>query len=123
MSEEKVEVPHSALNDEYKAWVLEKRRAWLINNRPKTRDVWEVMDKIDREKVQKCLDDWGRYIGPKAENWWEERGYGCLWPEDNTASMLTYKLENREKIFKELGVDLDYTGPVFYKKNDIEQMT
>ncbi len=32
-------------------------------------------------------------IGPVAEAWWKERGYGCVWPEDDSEPMKVYELE------------------------------
>lgn len=111
----KEEVPYEVLSSEYKDWVKKTRSEWLRGNRPKTTDVWEVMHDVERQKIYKCMSDWERYITPKAENWWERRGYGCIWPEDNSQGMITYKLENKEEVFEQLGLDIDSPSPVFYK--------
>lgn len=81
------------LNEEFITYVEQLRREWLAKNRPHTINVWEVMHPFEREQVEQCRADWGKYITPLAEAWWRERGYGVMWPNDNSQPMKVYKLE------------------------------
>jgi hypothetical protein len=82
-----------ALNVEYEAYIRGLRVDWLAQNRPQSKDVLEVMRPEERAKVDKCIDRWGRYITPLAEAWWEERGFGVVWPDDDSQPMKVYRLE------------------------------
>ncbi len=82
-----------ALNKQYRAYILKLREAWLSQHRPHSRDVYEVMRPEEREKVHQLITQWGRYVTPLAEAWWKERGYGVVWPADDSKPMQVYKLE------------------------------
>ena len=88
-----VQVEVNDLNVEYEAYVRRLRVAWLRENRFDSKDVYEVMHPTEREKVHECIAQWKRYITPFAEAWWEERGYGVVWPEDDSNPMQVYKLK------------------------------
>lgn len=83
-----------ALNDEYREYVEKLKRSWLPNNQVKSSRVFEVMYPHEQTEVQEKLSAWERYIAPLAEKWWKQRGYGVVWPEDNSKSMQVYELKN-----------------------------
>jgi hypothetical protein len=78
---------------QHRSYIEDLQRKWLVGKRSRSRDVYEVMSPADREEVHQTIRAWGRYIEPIAEAWWRERGYGVIWPEDNTKPMQVYKLE------------------------------
>lgn len=82
-----------ALFAEHKAYIDDLKRKWLAQNRMDSKDVYEVMRPQEREEVHRRIAQWGRYITPIAEAWWEERGYGVVWPEDNSETMRVFRLE------------------------------
>jgi hypothetical protein len=82
-----------ALNAEYEVYVRKLRTAWLSQNRVNSNDVYEVMRPEQRAEVHQRIAQWGRYITPLAEAWWKERGYGVIWPEDDSKPMQVYRLE------------------------------
>lgn len=82
-----------SLNIEYEDYILELKREWFSRNkRPESKDVYEVMSKDDRQKVHQYIVDWGSYVTPFAEAWWKERGFGVVWPDDDSKPMKVYKL-------------------------------
>lgn len=83
----------AALFEEHIQYIEKLKARWLSRNRVRSRDVYEVMRPEDREKVHQKIRDWGIYIAPIAEAWWKERGYGVLWPDDNSKPMRVYKLK------------------------------
>jgi hypothetical protein len=87
------EIDRKALSEEFESYVLEKRRVWLNENKYQTTEVYEVLNRTERAKVHKCFDQLNDYIAITAEAWWEKRGYGCIWPDDNSEPMGVYKLE------------------------------
>lgn len=83
-----------ALNREYETYIRGLRTSWLAEHRPQSSDVLEVMRPHDREQVDRCISDWGRYVTPLGEAWWRERGFKIVsWPTDNSQPMLVQKLE------------------------------
>jgi hypothetical protein len=82
-----------ALNKEYEVYINDLRYRWLKKNRVYSKNVLEVMDSFERELVEKCIARWEEYITPLAEVWWKKRGYGVIWPDDNSKPMKVYKLE------------------------------
>ena len=81
-----------ALNAEYEVYVRKLRTEWLSQNRVDSNDVYEVMRPEQRAEVHQRIAQWGRYITPLAEAWWKERGYGVIWPEDDSKPMQVYRL-------------------------------
>lgn len=82
-----------ALWREFKIHVEGLKREWLRQNRVESRDVFEVMRPEERERVHGRIRQWERYITPLAEAWWKERGYGVIWPDDNSKPMQIQRLE------------------------------
>ena len=83
-----------ALYLEFKAYIKALQIDWLRENRPESRDVYEVMSNHDRREVHNCIRRWEEYVTPIAEAWWRERGYGVVWPDDNSQAMQVYRLED-----------------------------
>ncbi len=88
-----IQIEVNALNVEYEAYVRRLRMAWLRENRVDSKDVYEVMHPTEREKVHECIAQWRRYITSLAEAWWKDRGYGVVWPRDDSKPMRVYKLK------------------------------
>ncbi len=82
-----------ALNKEYEGYIRKLRTAWLSQNRINSNDVYEVMRPHQRAEVHQRIAQWGRYITPLAGAWWKERGYGVIWPDDDSQPMQVYKLD------------------------------
>ena len=82
-----------ALDAEYKSYIKELRSTWLARNRVRSKNVYEVMSEEEREKVHQCIGSWKRYITPLSEAWWQERGFGVMWPDDDSEPMKVHKLE------------------------------
>lgn len=85
--------PPNALREEYCRYIEGLQRPWLAENRSRSKDVYPVMSERDRAEVHSIMARWATYITPLAENWWKERGYGIIWPDDNTKPEQYYKLE------------------------------
>jgi len=83
------------MNAEYRKYIEGIKREWIARNRVRSNRVYETMRKEEREEVHRRIQQWGRYIEPIAEAWWAERGYGCIWPDDNSEPMGLYRLESR----------------------------
>ena len=83
-----------ALNAEYKAYVDRLRAKWTRQNRVDSNDVFEVMHPSEREEVYRVITRWAAYITPLAEAWWRRRGYGVIWPDDNSKPMKLCRLES-----------------------------
>jgi hypothetical protein len=81
------------LNTEYREYIMNIKRKWTAENRMRSNRVYETMYKEEREEVHRRIAQWGRYITPIAEKWWAERGYGCIWPDDDNLPMQVYLLE------------------------------
>jgi len=82
------------LDQEYTLYIKGIQEDWLKKNRPRIKDVWEVMSKPEHEKVRQCMAQCAAYITPIAEEWWKKRGFGCIWPKDDSAPMQVYELED-----------------------------
>lgn len=82
-----------ALFDEHEAFIRKVRIKWVAENRPRSRDVYEVMSSASKQEVHNIIDRWARYVTPLAEAWWKERGYGVVWPDNDSEPMQIYKLE------------------------------
>jgi hypothetical protein len=80
------------LNVEYKKYIEGLWARWIPENRVRSRDVFEVMRPEEQAKVRRVADLWADYVTPFAEAWWKERGYGVIWPKDNSKPMQVYKL-------------------------------
>lgn len=72
-----------ALDREYRNYIGELRRAWLRenNNPPRGGHVYEI-DLEEQRRVAGVIRRWSEYITPVAEKWWQERGFGVVWPDD-----------------------------------------
>jgi hypothetical protein len=81
-----------ALEAQFEKYVTSLRREWTAINRSKSRDVYEVMGKRDREGVDQLIKQWRRYIAPLAEAWWVERGYKVIWPANDSGPVRYQKL-------------------------------
>ena len=82
-----------ALNAEYEAYIRPLRAEWIAQNRPVSRDVYEVRRPEEQAEVHRCIDRCQQYITPLAEAWWRERGFGVIWPDDDSKPMQVYRLE------------------------------
>ena len=82
-----------ALNAEYETYIRQLRNDWLTQNRVNSKDVYEVMRPEEREKVHQRINQWKRYVTPLAEAWWKKRGYGVIWPDDDSEPMKVHILE------------------------------
>jgi hypothetical protein len=83
----------AALLEEHIQYIEQLKAQWLSQNRVRSRDVYEVMRPEDRQEVHRKIKEWETYITPIAEAWWRERGYGVIWPDDNSKPMQVYKLK------------------------------
>jgi hypothetical protein len=83
-----------ALNKEYKVYIDGIKAAWLSHHRVRSNNVYETMFPHERERVEGIIRAWGVYVTPFAEAWWKERGYGVVWPADNSKPTQVYKLED-----------------------------
>lgn len=83
---------HAALDKEYRAYIEKLQIAWLAHNRMSSRDVLEVMRPEERAEVDRRIAVWIAYVTPLGEAWWAERGWGVIWPTDNSEPMKVYKL-------------------------------
>lgn len=92
MTKEKAEV--EALGKEYEAYIAGLKRAWLAENRYHSRDVFEVLAPAEQKEVHRRIRQWGVYVTPFAEKWWEQRGYGVRWPLQTSEPMKIFKLES-----------------------------
>ncbi len=81
------------LDIEYQIYIKPIRANWLRHNQVRSEDVYEVMRPEERAKVDEKMPALNRYITPLAEAWWKERGWGIIWPDDNSKTMQVYKLE------------------------------
>jgi hypothetical protein len=81
-----------ALDKEYREYVERLRIPWLFENRVRSKNVYEVMDEEERKEVHERMAAWSRYITPLAEAWWKKRGYGIIWPDDDSKPVQLYKL-------------------------------
>jgi hypothetical protein len=90
-----------AYNLEYTEYIGQLKSEWLSKNRRRSNgfggsDLYETMSEQEREKVHNTMDQWPKYITPFAEAWWKERGYGVIWPENNSETMKLYLLDSVE---------------------------
>lgn len=51
------------------------------------------MSPAEQAKVEEKKSELSRYITPLSEAWWKERGWGVLWPDDDSKPMQVFKLE------------------------------
>lgn len=77
----------------FRAYVDNLKNTWVVQHRIDSRDVYELMAPLERERVDVMIAQWSRYITPLAEAWWQERGYRVVWPDDNSQPMEVFKLE------------------------------
>ncbi len=81
------------LNAEYESYISKLRVDWLAQNRVNSKDVYEVMSPVEQNKVHQYIDQWSKYVTPLAEAWWKQRGYGVIWPDNNSETMKVHRLE------------------------------
>ena len=81
-----------ALNVEYQGYIHKIRVQWLARNRINSRDVYEVMRSAEQATVHQRIAQWSIHITPLAEAWWKERGYGVIWPDDDSKPMMVRRL-------------------------------
>lgn len=72
------------LDQEYTLYIKGIQEDWLKKNRPRIKDVYEVMSPREHEEVERCMAQCAAYITPIAEAWWEKRGFRCIWPKENS---------------------------------------
>lgn len=82
-----------ALEREFTKYINKLKSEWCSRNRVESRDVFEVMRPNEQAKVYNHIAQWEKYITPIAEAWWKERGFGIIWPEDNSKPAEYYVLE------------------------------
>jgi hypothetical protein len=83
----------AALKHEYEAYIKPIRSAWLAENRDRSNEVYEVMRPEDRERVHGIMARWEQHATVLTEAWWKERGYGVVWPDDNSKPMKVFRLD------------------------------
>ncbi|MCF7831753.1 MAG: hypothetical protein K9M36_02625 [Candidatus Pacebacteria bacterium] len=81
------------LSKEYKEYAEEEKRNWMRKNGLPMNVLYPLMDRQQREKADELRKKWSEHITLLTEEWWGERGYGCIWPENDQEPMQTYKLE------------------------------
>ncbi len=83
-----------ALNEEYKKYIDRISFEWRQRpeNRSYSKDVYEVMSESDRAVVHAIVKRWPAYVAPFAEAWWRERGFECIWPDNDSEPMKVRKL-------------------------------
>lgn len=84
----------SELHSEYVAFIEGVQRRWVKSNRVRSNRVYEAMYPHEQQEVHDRIRQWGMYVTPIAERWWKERGYGCIWPEDDNDPMKLYRLDS-----------------------------
>lgn len=82
-----------ALNHEYQAHVDRLRASWLTQNRMNSGSVFEILRPGEDAEVYRRIAALGAYIAPRAEAWWNERGFVVIWPDDESKPMRVYKME------------------------------
>lgn len=93
MTEENQKMEFQALDAEYQEYIRRLKIEWMIKNPFNSRDVMEIWDDRERERATQHLNGWKCYITPLAEAWWKERGWGIIWPDDDSKPTQCYKLE------------------------------
>ncbi len=92
-SEEQKRKEHQALSIEYEKYIEELRIKWKRENKPpQFRDVYEVLRPDQIKEIDDHINRWATYVTPFAEAWWKERGWGVIWPDDDSKPMQAYKL-------------------------------
>jgi hypothetical protein len=81
------------MNTEYRAYISKLRAEWLARYEVRSFEVYEVMRPEEQAEVHQRVAQWARYITPLAEAWWKERGYGVIWPTDDSKPMQVYMLD------------------------------
>ena len=95
MDKPKEQIEFESLDAEYQPYIKKLRADWLFENKaPEFKEVYEVLHPDDRAKVDQHIVNCQNYIVPFAEAWWGERGYGVVWPDDDSKPMQLYKLES-----------------------------
>ena len=94
INDEEERVKFQALDIEYQEYIHKLKFEWKRENPFHSDKVIEIWDTHDKERADSYAADWAYYVKPFAEAWWKERGYGIIWPNDNSKSSQIYKLES-----------------------------
>jgi hypothetical protein len=97
MTEAEIKEEFDSLNPLYEKYIRELQAKWYRKNPFRSDKVIEIWDAHDRERANSYTADWAYYVTPFAEAWWKERGYGIIWPDDDSQPVAFYKLENVPK--------------------------
>lgn len=82
-----------SLSVEYRSYIDKLEIAWKKENKPPSfTDVYEVLRPDQREEIDQYISNWAKYITPFAEAWWKVRGFGVIWPDDDSKPMQLYEL-------------------------------
>lgn len=91
------------LDKEYQVYIQKLKWDWTNkNNPPSFQHVYEILRPEEHAQIDQYRADWANYVTPFAEAWWKERGYGIIWPEDNSKLTQIYKLETVDVDTKEV---------------------
>lgn len=89
----KIVQPPDTLMEEFLRYIESLYRPWYVQNRSRSRDVYEVMSERDRAEVHAIAARWTSYVTPLAVDWWKEHGYGVILSGDNSKADQYYELE------------------------------
>lgn len=93
MDEKEQEAEFKALDIEYQKYIGELKAKWHREHPLHSRNVIEVWSEHEREQANHHIADYKYYITPIIEAWWKERGWGVIWPDDDSKPMQCYKFE------------------------------
>ena len=79
---------------EHREYIETIRLAWLSYNQITSNRVYEAMHEHEKVAVHEKVSEWESYITPISESWWNKKGYGVVWPKNNTDPVGYYRLEN-----------------------------
>ncbi|MCA9353701.1 hypothetical protein KC842_02410 [Candidatus Nomurabacteria bacterium] len=91
---------HARLNKQYEKFIFKLRWDFFSkreNKIPTSDKVVEIMTQQEREDLRRlqsvAINRWNEYVTPIAEKWWRDRGWGVIWPDDDSKPMQAYKLD------------------------------
>lgn len=84
------------LNEEYQRYIAGERTRWIEARGIRTDTLAPLLSQEARNKIENLSHAWSEHITPLAEAWWNQRGYGVVWPEEHTRPMQVYKLSNKD---------------------------
>jgi hypothetical protein len=72
----------NALTAQFKSCVERLKSLWLrkYNRIPRGAGLYEL-DPEERQRADRVIAAWEKYITPLAERWWKKCGYEIVWPE------------------------------------------